>query len=97
MGPLSRSSVQSLRNRRSTVPLAETFRRLSASGVLAITVKPLPSAELPIDELRLPQVGETGVRADRWSSGGPAEERQGISLSQLLAMALEATRVICAA
>src|ERR1017187_9675424 len=27
--------------------------------------------------------------ADRWSSGGPAEERHGISLSQLLAMALE--------
>ena len=34
---------------------------------------------------------------DRWSSGGPAEERHGISLSQLLAMALEATRVICEA
>ena len=28
-------------------------------------------------------------------SGGAAEERHGISLSQLLAMALEATRVIC--
>jgi hypothetical protein len=37
------------------------------------------------------------TEADRWSSGGPAEERQGIPLSQLLAMALEATRVICAA
>jgi len=37
------------------------------------------------------------VEADRRSSGGPAEERQGIPLSQLLAMALEATRVICAA
>jgi hypothetical protein len=36
------------------------------------------------------------VGPDRWSSGGPAEERHGIPLSQLLAMALEATRVICA-
>jgi hypothetical protein len=36
------------------------------------------------------------AEADRWSSGGPAEERHGISRPQLLAMALEATRVICA-
>ena len=35
------------------------------------------------------------ARADRWSSGGPAEERHGISLSELLVMALEAARVIC--
>ena len=34
--------------------------------------------------------------ADRWSSGGPAEERHGISLSELLVMVLEAARVICA-
>jgi hypothetical protein len=40
--------------------------------------------------------GENLAEVLNWSSGGPAEERHGIPLSQLLAMALEATRVICA-
>jgi hypothetical protein len=45
----------------------------------------------------LMQAFDSAMKRDRWSSGGPAEERHGIPLSKLLAMALEATRVICAA
>ena len=78
-------------DRRKAQPSSTAIMARSRSPLVVVISGALRSACACFSDSQLPARTPMDLLApaDRWSSGGPAEERQGIPLSQLLAMALE--------